>query len=262
LIHFKQHFAFFQKSKPEDESAIFELGTGWYPVIPVAFFLNGVDYITTVDVSGFLSKERVMTTMKKYLYYWHSGQLMDWISYTETQMLDLKKLYERKEQLNLEQLLSGLNIIYNVGDAAQIKLSKRAFDLVISNNTFEHVYPDELYRLLARFKDILKPNGAMVHFIDMSDHFAHLDKSITIYNFLQFSDGAWKWIDNSVQPQNRWRIDDYRKLYQELEIPITEEINRPGNQAEVEYLVLADRFKEKSLMDLAISHSYIYSRIG
>ena len=51
-----------------------------------------------------------------------------------------------------------------------------------------------------------KPDGLHSHFIDMSDHFAHMDSSISIYHFLRYSEAQWKRIDNSIQPQNRWRL--------------------------------------------------------
>ena len=60
----------------------------------------------------------------------------------------------------------------------------------------------------------------MSHFIDMSDHFAHLDKSISAYNFLKFSKTQWKLIDNSIQPQNRLRICDYTTLLKNAQFKV------------------------------------------
>ena len=99
----------------------------------------------------------------------------------------------------------------------------------------------------------------MSHFIDMSDHFAHFDKTINIYNILQFSDTEWQWIDNSIQPQSRLRIDDYEAMYRELEIPITEESHREGNLQELKQIKLDARFAEKPLKINAISHCHFVS---
>ncbi|MBK7337072.1 MAG: class I SAM-dependent methyltransferase [Saprospirales bacterium] len=114
---------------------------------------------------------------------------------------------------NLRDMLEALHIRYLVTDARKLPLNPESLDLIVSNNTFEHIYPNILAEILAEFKRLLRPGGMMSHFIDMSDHFAHLDTGITIYNFLRFSEKNWGWIDNSIQPQNRWRISHYRHLY-------------------------------------------------
>jgi len=99
----------------------------------------------------------------------------------------------------------------------------------------------------------------MSHFIDMTDHFAHFDKSINMYNFLQFTDNQWKWIDNSIQPQSRLRIYDYKQIYSDLSIPISDESFREGNLDELKSIHLADKFANKPLEDIATSHCHIIS---
>ena len=94
----------------------------------------------------------------------------------------------------------------------------------------------------------------------MSDHFAHLDTTINIYNFLRFSPLQWRWIDNAIQPQNRWRISQYRDLYTKKGIAITKEENRPGDLAQLRNVPVHACFAGISETDLAISHSYLVSR--
>ena len=101
----------------------------------------------------------------------------------------------------------------------------------------------------------------MSHFIDMSDHFAHLDNSITIYNFLRFSPEEWNRIDNEVQPQNRWRMSDYEQLYQALDLRISAKETRPGEVADLEKITIADCFSLKTKEDLAISHVHLVNTI-
>ncbi len=99
----------------------------------------------------------------------------------------------------------------------------------------------------------------MSHFIDMSDHFAHMDNKITIYNFLRFTNKEWKWIDNSIQPMNRLRINNYRDIYKQLGIPISQEINYDGKEEDLEKIRLAEPFNSYSKSDLLVSHSYFIS---
>lgn len=263
LVHFKHHQRFAnQYLDTLTQKQVFELGTGWYPVIPIAFFLNDVATVKTVDIAGLLSKRGLIQTIEKFVAYHQSGQLMTVLDYDERKVGLLTELLGQAPNLNLSDLLRQLKIDYTIGDAAEINTEPASFDLVVSNNTFEHVYPKDLNRLLSKFRQIVKKEGLMVHFIDMSDHFAHLDQSITIYNFLQFSEAAWQRIDNTIQPQNRWRINQYRDLYQDLGIPITEEEIRPGQLKALSRVQLDPFFGEMPEADVMISHVYLVSKMS
>jgi cyclopropane fatty-acyl-phospholipid synthase-like methyltransferase len=156
--------------------------------------------------------------------------------------------------------LKLLDIHAIVGDARHIALPDKSIDLINSNNTFEHIYPSILIDILREFKRLLSANGVMTHQIDMSDHFAHLDKSITIYNFLQFTDKQWEWIDNSIQPQNRLRLSEYQKIYQQVGLTINETYNREGNLELLRSVKLSDNYKDFDEKDLAVSHSLLISK--
>lgn len=262
LIHFKHHQKFAKQYLGTlNQKQIFELGTGWYPVIPIAFFLNEVAAIKTVDIAGLLSKRGLIQTIEKFVAYHQSGQLTSVLDYHKDKIKKLEELLEQAPNLELIALLNHLKVDYIIGDAAEIKADAATFDLLVSNNTFEHVYPKDLIRLLSNFKQIVKKEGLMVHFIDMSDHFAHLDQSITIYNFLRFSEKEWQRIDNTIQPQNRWRINQYRNLYQQLDIPITEEEIRPGQLKVLNTVPLDPFFDEMSTSDVMVSHVYVVSKM-
>lgn len=170
------------------------------------------------------------------------------------------ELLKNSDLFTESEILRTLFLKLTIVDAGKTNFNTGYFDLVHSNNTFEHIYPDVLKNILTEFVRIIKKNGGvMSHFIDMSDHFAHFDKSITIYNFLQFSPSKWKWIDNSIQPLNRLRLPDYLKMYKGLNIPASLIENRPGNINEINSLKIDNSFKKYSNQELAVSHSYIYS---
>jgi hypothetical protein len=98
--------------------------------------------------------------------------------------------------------------------------------------------------------------------IDLSDHYAHFDKHITIYNFLKFSSRQWRIIDNKIQPLNRMRFVDYKSIFAKTGMPVTEEIVRKGNFDELESIKIHKEFSKYSKKDLAISHGYIVSSLS
>jgi hypothetical protein len=101
----------------------------------------------------------------------------------------------------------------------------------------------------------------MSHFIDMSDHFARLDPSITIYNYLRYSKRQWRWIDNTIQPQNRLRISHYRALYAELSIPISEERCWEGSVEALSKVDVHPDFAGIPLQELATRHCLLVSEM-
>lgn len=262
LIHLRQHLAFFEKYKGDPQGArLLELGAGWYPVIPVGFFLAGADLVYTVDISRLMDKQNLLTTLRCYERYHREGRLNN-LPFRPERFAELHTILETAAGKPLEELLAALHLQYLVVDARRLPLHAAAVDMVCSNNTFEHIHPPVLRDLLPEFRRILRPDGLMSHFIDMSDHFAHLDPGITIYHFLRFSGNAWRRIDNSIQPQNRWRITHYRRLYRELGLPITEELPRPGDLAALRTVPLAPPFNALPEEEVAVSHCYVVSVLG
>ncbi len=264
LGHARDHMSAYKKltGKPVPASCL-EIGTGWYPIVPVCFFLAGSDEIYSVDIAFHTSKEKIRATLEKLLHSFHTGQLETCCTIIPERLEALKKILGNYDTLSLKEVLQTLRFRYLVEDARSLSLPDHSIDLINSNNTFEHIYPDILIPILAEFKRIAKQEGGVLsHFIDLSDHFAHFDHSITIYNFLRFSDRQWKRIDNSVQPQNRMRIYDYRQIYSDLSIPFTVESFRPGNPEQLALIRLAKRFRDYPPQENAVSHAHIISALS
>jgi hypothetical protein len=258
LGHGQEHLLSFQKftGKPFPQTSL-EIGTGWYPVVPVAFFLAGTGKIYSVDITFLTSKERVKTTLEKFIECVNDSRLKTFVDFKSDRLSIIKELLEKYEELSLTEILQKLNITYLVEDARKLSIPNDSIDLVNSNNTFEHIYPVILIPILKEFKRVVKKqDGVMSHAIDMSDHFAHFDKTISIYNFLRFTEKQWSWIDNSIQPQNRLRFSAYQKIFSDLDIVISEQSFRPGNIDEVKQTPLVMPFANMSPEDVAISHCY------
>jgi SAM-dependent methyltransferase len=261
LGHARDHIQYFRKYHTQHEGfTALELGSGWYPVVPVALFLCGAGSITTVDISNLMRYENIVTTIRKYKEYNNAGKLSNWLPHMLRERVE--QLFAVLENTPSERniLLQKLSIKYQVADARKLDIPAASFDLIVSNNVFEHIYPEILNDILKEFKRLAKPDGISSHFIDMSDHFAHMDKSITIYNFLKFSDAGWRRIDNSIQPQSRLRINHYRDMYRLLGMNVLEQIDRPGNIDELLSVKLDKRFTNINPSIAAVSHSLVISR--
>ncbi|MBC8343776.1 MAG: hypothetical protein H8E61_07325 [Bacteroidetes bacterium] len=173
--------------------------------------------------------------------------------------IDSIQIVADREEWNLEEQLKKLNIQYLNICGSDLPIESSSLGLICSNNTLEHINSTILEKIFIEFKRIKSPLGIMSHFIDMSDHFAHLDNQISAFNFLKFSPGAWKMIDNSLQPQNRLRIADYRALHRNANFEILDEIDTNGKNEDVDQQEIADCFKKIKKEDLFVTHSHIVS---
>jgi hypothetical protein len=259
LTHARAHLQFFQQYAHASLESSLELGTGWYPVVPVSLFLNGASVIYTLDISPLCNHERLMTTLNKFKEAYENGRLQEYYTPREDRMAVVLELVAQGATMSFEALLERMGLQYLVKDARATALPEGTITLVHSNNTFEHVHAPILKGILAEFQRVVHPEGIQSHFIDLSDHFAHFDHSITIYNYLRFSRRAWQWIDNEVQPQNRLRWKDYLRMYQELGLPVLTSQVRPGDEKALATVPVHAEYTGYSAAELAISHGYLVS---
>ena len=264
IQHAADHLSHFKQYSPETgaDAKIVELGLGWYPVIPTMFFLTGRGQTISYDIYDWMTPKSMITAFKKILEWSEDGRLAPLFAKHEIipERLDqLRKIVEQPEGYTRESLNHIIGLTPRVQDVRKSGLASASIDFICSNNTFEHVHNEVLPGILAEFQRVLKPAGISSHFIDMSDHFAHFDTSISVYNFLQFSERQWRRIDNNIQPQNRLRLLDYQAIYQGLEIPILDTIIRPGNLDSLSSVSLASPFRELPAEQVAITHAYLIS---
>lgn len=82
-------------------------------------------------------------------------------------------------------------------------------DVVVSTSVFEHL--DDVPGLTAALAALTQPDGAHIHFVDLRDHYFKLP-----FEMLKFSESVWKnWL-NPTSNLNRYRLRDYRRVFESL----------------------------------------------
>lgn len=231
-----------------------ELGTGWYPVVPVGLFLSGMNNITTVDIQPLLSADHVRDTVKMYLQWIERGEFTARGINLQPDRIDV--LHTVLKMHTLDEMLSAMHIEYCVRDVSSV-VGEKQIAFVHSNNTLEHVYPADLQQMLKVFNAKLKSDAIMSHFIDLSDHFSHMDARIGPLNFLRFSDRQWRFIDNTIQPQNRLRIADYRNLFKLTGWSILKEQNETAAITDLIKSQINAKFVGYTDQDVSVTHSWV-----
>ena len=238
---------------------VLELGSGYHPVIPVALFLSGAERVTTADILPLYSRERVNETIAFFAEFLRHGNTIPGVAVQPARKETLERLAEN-HSLSLPALLQTLHIDYALGRPQLLNFGREVYDLVISNNTLQHIRSSELVPILENLRIAAKKEAVHSHFIDLIDQLHHFDRSLSRYNFLRYSPQQWKWIDNSIVHQNRLRVDDYRKIFADAGYVITEEQADAGFPDELSRLPLNVAFIPKSKADLLITHCTIVSQ--
>ena len=105
----------------------------------------------------------------------------------------------------------------------------------------------------------------MSSLIDMQDHYHWFDKSISVYNYLKFSDRVWSLVNSPIHYQNRLRHSDYMALAKESELEIVaDEVQEPTVEDfdSLAQVPLAERFRSYEKRDLAIRGVNLILRKG
>lgn len=218
---------------------VMEIGTGWFPTVPILLRAAGADQVITTDIVRHLDATTLAET-KTFL----RANKRDILSRFPEASRGIDDLLEHPD-------LSSMGIEYRVGNTPDL-VEPQSVNIVLSRTVLEHIPEDVLPSLLQGWERLLKPNGISIHLIDHSDHFEHNDKRISRVNFLQFNQKQWAAINRIAGYQNRLRHGDYLRIVQDaglmLLAPTTIEDTRIEDDMQV--LRLASPFDRSSRQDL------------
>ena len=234
-----------------------ELGTGWFPINPIGLALAGASPVYTIDRQGLLRREQVLAVLDRFRKLLEQG-LVEPVS--DDAIDRLRQILEASEDApGATELLERLGVHAIVGDARATEFDTNSIDLICSNNTLEHIPEKTIEEIFQEFGRLLKPDGLMSHDIDLADHYTNFDRSISVYNFLRFSDREWQRYNNDLQYQNRLRLSDYRALHERTGWRLVAEENLREPLEALRALPLADQYRDYDELDLAVYRSWLRS---
>jgi hypothetical protein len=160
-------------------------------------------------------------------------------------------------------LLKHYGIDYHAPqDARNVNMPDGSIDLIASTSTFEHVPEAMLREILAESYRLCHEGSIVSHEITYGDHYSHTDKSITPYNFLQFSEQTWERLYMRHYYQNRLRHNDIRRMIVEAGFTILEETPMMFDNAEemLASVRLAKPFDTYPKSDLLATRGHFVAR--
>ena len=232
---------------PSEQATFYEFGAGWDLAIPLAYALLGVGRQMLVDIRPSARVELVNDSLAAF----------------ERLRPELEELAGRELRagggpiLRLEELEQRFGIRYLAPcDARDTGLPAGSLEFVSSTDTCEHIPGDELAAIFRECFRLLRPGGAFSCRIDLQDHYAYFDRSLSRYHFLRFSDRTWSLVNSPLHHQNRLRSPDYLRLVRDAGFELVlERPSGPSDEGRLELrgLPLAERFRGYSEDELGVT---------
>jgi len=245
-----QHLGVYREHGPGSapgEACFYEFGAGWDLAIPLAYAMLGIGRQVLVDIRPSARLELVNDSISSF------ERLREELAAEAGQKLrplggPLRALAELETHLGITYLAPC--------DARDTGLTAESVDFVSSTDTCEHIPEADLAAIFVECRRLLRPGGAFSCRIDLQDHYAYFDPSLSRYNFLRFSDGAWRLINSPLHHQNRLRSPDYLRLVRDAGFELV--VERPSGPseeglAELETLPLAPRFRGYTPQELGVT---------
>jgi SAM-dependent methyltransferase len=245
-----QHLRAYEQHGPEtprDEAVFYEFGAGWDLAIPLSFATLGIGRQVLVDIRPSVRVELVNDSLRAFERLWPELEAQAGRA--------LRPLGEPVSAVDELEARFGIRYLAPC-DARDTGLASRSVDFVSSTDTCEHIPEHDLAPIFRECRRLLRPGGAFSCRIDLQDHYAYFDPSLSRYNFLRFSERAWRLVNSPLHYQNRLRSPDYLRLVRAagLEL-VAERPSRAGGEglAELRALPLAPRFRGYPVEELGVT---------
>ena len=115
--------------------------------------------------------------------------------------------YFRAEKSGLRPRPENMTLVQaDIRDAA-VRAAIGFVDIVLSSSVYEHL--DDVEGSTRALADLTKPDGIQIHYVDLRDHYFRYP-----FEMLRFSETTWRnWLNPSSN-HNRYRLWDYRRVFE------------------------------------------------
>lgn len=218
----------------------YEFGAGWDLIVAAGLYMLGVERQVLVDIRPLAEMELVNHGL---------AMLRGMHRRCEAQAGRALRRLPHHYLRDARELERDLGIRYLApADARATGLPKKSFDLIHSTQTLEHIPENALRPIFRECRRLLSPGGVASLKVDMQDHYSYFDKSVSVYNYLTLSEGAWNLVNSGLHFQNRLRLPDYGRALAAAGLAVVHrEVRWPG-EADLELirrLDLAARFRRR-----------------
>jgi hypothetical protein len=170
---------------------IAELGSGWVPIFPYQLITDGkASKVDTYDINEHFNQKEIG---------------------------ELNTFYKNQPAVKFEKK-GRYNLLKGVSYFPKTNICNgqlQDIDLVVSRFVLEHVKPEDLKEIHKALFANLKSGGLVLHLISPSDHRAYSDSSLSLQDFLKYSEEEWNKVQTQFDYHNRLRLPHYLEILSE-----------------------------------------------
>ncbi len=224
---------------------LLEIGSGWYPTLPLACHLAGAAKVHTCDLNRLLKPDLMRLCIDEL-----ERHLSRMAAACDAPLAQVEARYDRLRTAAAGSddpaVVTEGTIDYRApADVAHdAGLAEGSIDAVFSNSVLEHVPPEAIARIHAASLRLLRPGAWAFHSVNCGDHYAYVDPAIHQLHYLRFSDGEWAFWNNRFLYQNRLRAHQFVDGAREagFEIVLDTSHARPQRLAQLQAMTVAAEF--------------------
>src|ERR1041385_6969243 len=137
----QRHFqAFAAFHSPVAAFSAFELGTGWFPVIPIGLYLCGAREIWTIDIEPLLRSKAVLQVLEYYVQCEEAGVLQKILPSRPADKIEtLRSVLANSRNQQPAAMLEALKIHVIVADAQKTSIPNSRVDFFVSSGVLEYI---------------------------------------------------------------------------------------------------------------------------
>ncbi|SRR5579871_1715839 len=235
-------------NRPLRNLAVMEIGTGWFPTLPMCYYLAGARECQTFDLNRHLNAGETLRMARRLQKHLPAIAQLSGDASREA-LADVEARYAALAPAlaanDAADLLRRAGIIYHApGDAAATGLPDSSLDMVFSNSVLEHVPGPVIQAMFHEQRRVLKPGGLAVHSVNCGDHYAYFDRARNPVEYLTYSENEWSFWNNDLLYQNRLRPSDFLNMARAagLALPLIEFRPKPALLEKLPSLKIDPRF--------------------
>lgn len=191
-----QHIANLLKI-PVSGRTLIEIGSGWLPIMPYfLLYLGKMEKVVTYDLNK---------------------------HYNQNSITKLNSLFSQKFEVKIDADEGEFPLPKNLGyypNTNIVDAKLPVAEIVFSRFVLEHIAPRDITDIHRKLKNELKPGSHIIHFISPGDHRAYVDESLSLQDFLKYSEAEWKKKHTRFDYHNRLRLPEYIEIFESLGLEI------------------------------------------
>ena len=224
---------------------LLEIGSGWYPTLPLACHLVGAAKVHTCDLNRLLKPDLMRLCIAEL-----ERHLPRMAAACDAPLAQVEARYDSlraaaatsDDPATITEGTIDYRAPADVADDAG--LQDGSVDAVFSNSVLEHVPPEAIARIHQASQRVLRPGGWVFHSVNCGDHYAYVDPSIHQLHYLRFGEREWAFWNNRFLYQNRLRAHEFVDGAREAGFDIVLDTShaRPQRLAQLQAMTVAAEF--------------------